>query len=47
MPLRFVVDPGLPESVKTVSLSYTFYPAEAAAEGAEVKNGSGSLESIL
>ena len=47
MPLRFVVDPGLPESVKTVSLSYTIYHAEAAAEGAEVKNGSGSLESIL
>jgi cytochrome c oxidase assembly protein subunit 11 len=28
MPLRFVVDPELPEEVRTVSLSYTFYPAE-------------------
>ena len=28
MPLRFVVDPQLPEEVRTVSLSYTFFPAE-------------------
>ena len=28
MPLRFVVDPELPDEVRTVSLSYTFYPAE-------------------
>ena len=47
MPLRFVVDPALPESVKTLSLSYTFYQAEAVAEGAEADNGSGSLDSIL
>ena len=29
MPLRFVVDPELPEDVGTVSLSYTFFPAES------------------
>ena len=29
MPLRFVVDPDLPEEVGTVSLSYTFFPAES------------------
>jgi cytochrome c oxidase assembly protein subunit 11 len=28
MPLRFVVDPQLPEEIRTVSLSYTFFPAE-------------------
>ncbi len=30
MPLRFVVDPELPEDVGTVSLSYTFFHAESA-----------------
>lgn len=30
MPLRFVVDPDLPEDIRTVSLSYTFYQAETA-----------------
>ncbi|HYQ71426.1 MAG TPA: cytochrome c oxidase assembly protein [Gammaproteobacteria bacterium] len=29
MPLRFVVDPDLPEEVGTVSLSYTFFHAES------------------
>jgi cytochrome c oxidase assembly protein subunit 11 len=29
MPLRFVVDPELPEEVGTVSLSYTFFHAES------------------
>jgi len=29
MPLRFVVDPELPEDVGTVSLSYTFFHAES------------------
>ena len=29
MPLRFVVDPELPEEVGTVSLSYTFFQAES------------------
>lgn len=47
MPLRFVVDPGLPENVKTVSLSYTFYQAEAVAEGQETNPAAGSLDSIL
>ena len=42
-----VPDPGLPESVKTLSLSYTFYQAEDVAEGKEAKKGSGSLDSIL
>jgi cytochrome c oxidase assembly protein subunit 11 len=28
MPLRVVVDPELPDEVRTVSLSYTFYPAK-------------------
>ena len=47
MPLRFVVDPGLPESVKTISLSYTFYQAEAVADGKETDRTPGSLDSIL
>lgn len=29
MPLRFVVDPELPKEVGTVSLSYSFFPAES------------------
>ena len=29
MPLRFVVDPELPEEIGTVSLSYTFFQAES------------------
>jgi cytochrome c oxidase assembly protein subunit 11 len=28
MPLRFYVDPNLPKSVKTISLSYTFFDTE-------------------
>ena len=47
MPLRFVVDPALPENVRTVSLSYTFFQAEAVAADQENVSGSGSLESIL
>lgn len=47
MPLRFVVDPALPDDVRTVSLSYTFYQAEAVAAGKENTSGSGSLDSIL
>ena len=47
MPLRFVVDPALPENVRTVSLSYTFFQAEAVAADKENIIGSGSLDSIL
>lgn len=47
MPLRFVVDPALPENVKTLSLSYTFYQAEAVTEGEETNPAAGSLDSIL
>jgi len=35
MPLRFVVDPQLPEEIRTVSLSYTFFPAENEKQGLE------------
>ncbi len=35
MPLRFVVDPQLPEEIRTVSLSYTFFPAENENQGIE------------
>jgi cytochrome c oxidase assembly protein subunit 11 len=47
MPLRFVVDPELPDNVRTVSLSYTFYQAEAVAADKENTSESGSLDSIL
>ena len=47
MPLRFIVDPALPENVRTVSLSYTFYQTEAVAEDKENTSESGSLDSIL
>ena len=47
MPLRFIVDPALPENVRTVSLSYTFYQTEAVASDKENASGSGSLDSIL
>jgi cytochrome c oxidase assembly protein subunit 11 len=35
MPLRFVVDPQLPEEIRTVSLSYTFFPAGDENQGLE------------
>jgi len=47
MPLRFIVDPALPDEVRTVSLSYTFYQAEAVAADKDNSSGSGSLDSIL
>ena len=47
MPLRFIVDPALPENVRTVSLSYTFYQTEAVAADKEKTSESGSLDSIL
>jgi cytochrome c oxidase assembly protein subunit 11 len=47
MPLRFIIDPALPENVRTVSLSYTFYQTEAVATDKENTSESGSLDSIL
>ena len=47
MPLRFIVDPALPENVRTVSLSYTFYQTEAVAADKENTSESGSLDSIM
>ena len=47
MPLRFVVDPDLPAEVRTVSLSYTFYPAQGAAPAGTVSQESGKLDSIM
>ncbi len=35
MPLRFVVDPRLPDEIRTVSLSYTFFPAGLEEQGIE------------
>ncbi len=29
MPVRFIVDPALPQGVKTLTLSYTFYKNDA------------------
>jgi len=43
MPLRFVVDPQLPEEIRTVSLSYTFFPAGDEKPGLEQI---GALEKI-
>ena len=47
MPLRFIVDPELPEDVRTVSLSYTFYQAKPEEAGKEISMGSGTLDSIM
>lgn len=45
MPLRFVVDPQLPEEIRTVSLSYTFFPAGDEKPGLEtISMGSDSIE---
>jgi cytochrome c oxidase assembly protein subunit 11 len=43
MPLRFVVDPGLPEEVRTVSLSYTFFQVPSDGSG---KTQAGVLEDL-
>jgi cytochrome c oxidase assembly protein subunit 11 len=43
MPLRFVVDPNLPEEIGTVSLSYTFYQAR---DGEPAVKQAGTLESL-
>jgi cytochrome c oxidase assembly protein subunit 11 len=47
MPLRFVVDPELPEEVRTVSLSYTFYPAQDAVPAEAISTQQGKLDSIM
>jgi cytochrome c oxidase assembly protein subunit 11 len=47
MPLRFVVDPELPDEVRTVSLSYTFYQAEPDESGNTVSMESAALDSIM
>jgi cytochrome c oxidase assembly protein subunit 11 len=47
MPLRFVVDPELPEEVRTVSLSYTFYPAQDGAPTETILMEQGKLDSIM
>ena len=47
MPLRFIVDPELPENVRTVSLSYTFFQAKPEEAGSEISMGSGTLDSIM
>jgi cytochrome c oxidase assembly protein subunit 11 len=43
MPLRFVVDPELPEEIGTVSLSYTFFEAES---GEPAGKQAGMLEEL-
>jgi cytochrome c oxidase assembly protein subunit 11 len=47
MPLRFVVDPALPDDIRTVSLSYTFYQAQGEDAGKTTALESGGLDSIL
>jgi cytochrome c oxidase assembly protein subunit 11 len=47
MPIRFVVDPALPDDVVRVSLSYTFYQAEDAKPAETVSMEQGELESIM
>jgi cytochrome c oxidase assembly protein subunit 11 len=47
MPIRFVVDPALPEDVVRVSLSYTFFQAKDAAPSETVSMQKGRLDSIL
>jgi cytochrome c oxidase assembly protein subunit 11 len=48
MPLRFVVDPQLPEEIRTVSLSYTFFPAGDEKPGLEIISmGSDSIDPVL
>ncbi len=48
MPLRFIVDPELPEEIRTVSLSYTFFPAKDEKPGIEtISMGSESIDPVL
>jgi cytochrome c oxidase assembly protein Cox11 len=46
MPLRFVVDPDLPEDIGSVALSYTFYPAQDAPTET-ISMEQGKLDSIM
>ena len=46
MPIRFIIDPELPEDITTLTLSYTFYPVKnsdqvAASEGEQLKRSEG------
>jgi len=47
MPVRFVVDPALPEDVVRISLSYTFFQAPGAAPAAAVSMENDGLESVM
>jgi cytochrome c oxidase assembly protein subunit 11 len=47
MPLRFVVDPDLPEDIGSVALSYTLYPAPDDAPAETISMERGKLEPIL
>jgi cytochrome c oxidase assembly protein subunit 11 len=47
MPIRFVVDPDLPEEVGTISLSYTFFRAKDSEPAKTLSSTEGELDSIL
>ena len=51
MPVRFIVDPGLPRDVRTVTLSYTFFESTIASAASDVRttaaNDSGGREPRL
>ena len=47
MPIRFVVDPALPEDVVRISLSYTFFQAKDTQPAATVSMEKGKLDSIM
>ncbi|MEZ5542256.1 MAG: cytochrome c oxidase assembly protein [Pseudomonadota bacterium] len=47
MPIRFVVDPALPDKVVRVSLSYTFFPAQDAKPAETVSMEQGKLDTIM
>jgi cytochrome c oxidase assembly protein Cox11 len=40
MPVVFVIEKTLPEDVKYITMSYTFFAVEGRAAGAAVKSGS-------